>query len=60
MTLSAAERNALLSRWIQPSSEDEQAQQDRAERMVRTAIERSGAIDLSKVKTYTKGSYPAT
>ena len=58
MPMSTAERSALLSRWIQPSSEDEQVQQDRAERMVRTAIERSGAIDLSTVKIYTKGSYP--
>lgn len=58
MGLSAGDRKALLSQWIKPSSDDEQEQQDRAERMVREAIKAHAAFDGSDVSVYTKGSYP--
>ena len=58
MGLSTGDRKALLSRWIKPSSDDEQNQQARAERMVRKAIEANAAFDDSNVRIYTKGSYP--
>lgn len=58
MSMSAAQRDALLSSWIKPSSEDEQVQQDRAQRMVRTAIAQSTSIDMADVLIYLKGSYP--
>lgn len=58
MTMTAIEREALLSQWIKPSSDHEKTQQDRAERMVRDAIDaRSSLKDLNKW-IYTKGSYP--
>lgn len=56
--LSATDRNALLSRWIKPSSDDEKTQQDRAERLVRLAIKESASFDGSDIRIYTKGSYP--
>jgi hypothetical protein len=37
--MNQGEREQLLSRWIQPSSTSEQERQDRAERMIREAIE---------------------
>lgn len=58
MAMSSVDREALLSRWIKPSSSDEQTQQDRAERMVHEAIKASDLVDMSTVKIYTKGSYP--
>jgi hypothetical protein len=58
MSMSSTQRDALLSDWIKPSSNDEKTQQDRAERMVRTAIERCNVIDMRDVSIYTKGSYP--
>jgi hypothetical protein len=58
MGLSVRDRKALLSQWIQPSSEDEQEQQDRAERMVREAIKTHVAFKGSVISVYTKGSYP--
>jgi len=58
MGLSAGDRGALLSQWIQPSSDDEQEQQDRAERMVREAIKAHAAFKGSDISIYTKGSYP--
>ncbi|KDE09931.1 hypothetical protein N505_0129095 (plasmid) [Rhodococcus aetherivorans] len=56
--MSASERAELLGRWIQPSSENEQAQQERAESMVRKAITTCDALDGANVVIYTKGSYP--
>ncbi|MGX1878578.1 nucleotidyltransferase domain-containing protein [Nocardia fluminea] len=56
--MSASARSDLLSRWIKPSSENEQAQQQRAEDMVRKAITTCDTFDGSKVLIYTKGSYP--
>ena len=58
MGLSTGDRTALLSQWIKPSSDDEQNQQARAERMVREAIAAHAAFDDSNVRIYTKGSYP--
>jgi hypothetical protein len=58
MGLSVGDRKALLSQWIQPSSEDEQDQQDRAERMVREAINTHAAFKGSDISIHTKGSYP--
>jgi hypothetical protein len=40
------------------SSDDEAAQQDRAERMVRDAITRATALQTTKTSVYAKGSYP--
>ena len=58
MGLSSTQRNAVLSSWIKPSSDDEKTQQDRAERLVRAAIDESDEIDNGQVEIYTKGSYP--
>jgi hypothetical protein len=58
MGLSTRDRKALLSQWIKPSSDTEQDQQVRAERMVRAAIGAHESIDVGKVLIYTKGSYP--
>ena len=58
MTMTATAREALLSQWIKPSSDSEQIQQDRAERMVYEAINAHPDLrDLNK-RIYTKGSYP--
>jgi len=58
MGQSAGDRKALLKQWIKPSSDDEQEQQARAERMVRDAIKAHAAFKGSDVSIYTKGSYP--
>ncbi|BCJ70708.1 hypothetical protein CS0771_02520 [Catellatospora sp. IY07-71] len=58
MGMTATERRETLSRWIKPSSDHEQDQQERAERMVRQAIKASDAFASSNVLIYTKGSYP--
>lgn len=52
------EREALLSSWIKPSSDSEKDQQDRAERMVRDAINSWSAFEGTSLMIYTKGSYP--
>jgi hypothetical protein len=53
------ERANLLSAWIKPSSDNEQVQQDRAERMVTDAINNHPTFAgyRSKIKVYAKGSY---
>jgi hypothetical protein len=56
--MNSAQRNELLSKWIQPSSANEQLQQERAERMVNEAIAAWPAFDDISVKAYAKGSYP--
>lgn len=58
MTLSSTDRETLLSGWVKPSSDSEKARQDRAERMVRDAIESWPAFDGVDYDIYTKGSYP--
>lgn len=42
--MTSAERKALLSIWIKPSSDSEKDQQDRAERMVTDAIEELAGV----------------
>ena len=58
MTMTAATREALLSQWIKPSSDSEKIQQDRAERMVRDAIDAHPDLRDVDKRIYTKGSYP--
>lgn len=58
MTMTLVDREALLSRWVQPSSDTEQEQQNRAERMVKNAISRWPALEGVDLLIYTKGSYP--
>lgn len=58
MGMSDTDRESLIARWVKPSSETEQDQQDRAERMVTKAIEASEDLKSAKYKIYTKGSYP--
>ena len=58
MAMSPADREALLSTWVKPSSDTEKDQQDRAERMVRDAIKGWPAFDGVDYEIYTKGSYP--
>ncbi len=57
--MTPTERASLLSAWIKPSSENEQVQQDRAERMVAAAISGHSAFDgfRGSIKVYAKGSY---
>lgn len=57
-TLTPTDRAALLSAWIQPSSQNEQTQQDRAERMVADAIKAHPAFAETNIRVYAKGSYP--
>jgi hypothetical protein len=56
--MNPAQRTELLKKWIKPSSENEQNQQQRAEAMVRKAIAASAAFGDSQIAIYTKGSYP--
>jgi hypothetical protein len=58
MTMTATNREALLSRWVQPSSSTEQDQQDRAWRMVRDAIDGHSTFNGLLKRVYAKGSYP--
>lgn len=52
------ERQAVLGRWVLPSSAHEQEKQDRALRMVKGAIDRWPAIrDGASYRVYAKGSY---
>lgn len=57
MTMSESERGDLLSQWIKPSSEDEQVQQDRAQRMVTDAVKRHDSLKTASLHVYAKGSY---
>jgi hypothetical protein len=57
MAMSESERGDLLSRWIKPSSEDEQVQQDRAQRMVTDAVKRHDILKTASLYVYAKGSY---
>ena len=58
MVLTAMERQALLSKWIKPSSDDEQTQQDRAQRMVTDAVKAYDPLKTASLYVYAKGSYP--
>jgi hypothetical protein len=57
VTLTSSERADLLSNWIKPSSQDEQTQQDRAERMITDAIKAHSAFADTSISVYAKGSY---
>lgn len=57
MTMTAADRGALLSTWIKPSSDDEQTQQDRAQRMVTNAVKAHEPLKTASLHVYAKGSY---
>ena len=57
MSMTASERRALLSEWIKPSSDSEQARQDRAERMICEAINAHPAFKGTSIRVYAKGSY---
>lgn len=52
------ERAALLASWSGPSSDSEKDRQDRAERMVKDAIDSWSAFKGVNYKVYSKGSYP--
>ena len=57
--MNITERNAILSSWIKPSSDNEKDQQERALRMVKEAIDAHPAFQGSKAsyRIYAKGSY---
>lgn len=57
MSMTAAERKALLTSWIKPSSNDEVLQQERAVRMVRAAVDNCNALKGVGRSIYAKGSY---
>jgi hypothetical protein len=52
------ERNAILTRWIKPSSLSEKDRQERAERMIKAAIDRHRPFHGEDIRVYAKGSYP--
>jgi len=55
--MNKVERSVFLSKWIRPSSDSEQDRQNRAERMIREAIERHDVFSTTDVAIYAKGSY---
>lgn len=57
MALTAIDRQLLLSQWIKPSSDDEQTQQDRAQRMVTDAVKAHQPLKTARLSVYAKGSY---
>ncbi len=57
MAMTPSQRGQLLSQWIKPSSEDEQVQQDRAQRMVTDAVNGHAPLMSASLKVYVKGSY---
>jgi hypothetical protein len=57
MTMTAADREMLLSKWIKRSSEDEQTQQDRAQRMVTDAVRAHDPLKSASLNVFAKGSY---
>jgi hypothetical protein len=57
MTKTATDRGELLSKWIKPSSDDEQTQQDRAQRMVTDAVKAHDPLKTARLYVYAKGSY---
>ena len=58
MGMPAGDRQRLLSDWIKPSSGAEQTRQERAESMVRGAINAHLAFKGVNLRVYAKGSYP--
>lgn len=57
MTMTTTDREMLLSKWIKPSSDDEQVQQDRAQRMVIDAVKAHDPLKTARLYVYAKGSY---
>lgn len=59
VALGDADRSALIARWILKSSESEELRMDRAERMVRAAIDKHPPFqdDAASFRVYVKGSY---
>ncbi len=56
--MTPSERATSLTLWIQPSSDAEQVRQERAERMVRAAIDAWPNFKGVPRRVYAKGSYP--
>jgi hypothetical protein len=54
----AGERQRVLSEWIKPSSDAEHTRQERAESMVRAAINAHPPFKGVNLRVYPKGSYP--
>lgn len=59
VTLSEADRSTLIARWILKSSDSEEDRMDRAERMVRAAIDKHPPFheEAANFRVYVKGSY---
>jgi hypothetical protein len=59
MSMSESDRDALIQRWIQKSSDTEQERMERAERMVHNAIDAYEPFDgyRRQFRVYAKGSY---
>lgn len=57
MSNTAKVRPVLLSAWANPSSQSERERQERAERMVKEAIDKHPAFVGTDYSVYTKGSY---
>jgi hypothetical protein len=57
MSTTTTQRGQLLSQWIKPSSDDEKAQQDRAQRMVTDAVKGHEPLKSAALSVYAKGSY---
>jgi hypothetical protein len=57
MTMTITDREALLSKWIKPSSDDEHEQQERAKRMVIAAVKAHDSLKTASLYVYAKGSY---
>jgi hypothetical protein len=55
--MNKGERAQLISRWVQPSSVSEQDRQDRAERMIREAMDLHPPFSGVPIYVYAKGSY---
>jgi len=58
MAMTTTERESLLSKWIKPSSDDEQGQQERAHRLVTDAVKAYAPLKSAGLIVYAKGSYP--
>ena len=55
--MNVVERQAVLLRWIMPSSDTEKDKQDRALRMVKSAVDAWPAFKGVSYRIYAKGSY---
>lgn len=55
--MNISERQAVLHRWVMPSSDNEKDKQDRALRMVKSAVDVWPAFRGVSYRVYAKGSY---